>query len=215
MKKELIYPIIVGIVVSFVTLIGGVAVDNWRQPALLPPAQLIYSHNSDVITKDDLKELFPGKFNDDAESLIVVSHLTITNASGRSLKDIDIVATSKLYMDPKWISIDVDLDDVILKERINRSAIDENGNLRVKIEKFGRDGSLNLSVKSDTIAFSPTLDSPQENVEFRSINIPQYMYMKTEQPRSTGLIILISLINALLASVATYYYIQGRTKTDG
>ena len=214
MRKELIYPIIVGIVVSFATLVGSTALENWRQPTPLPPAQLIYSVNGNVVTKDDLKELFPGKFNDDSAKPIFASNLTISNASGRPLKDIDIVATSQISLDPKWVSIEVNLDDVILKERINRRSIDENGHLRIKVEKFGKIGNIEISVKSDDIIFSPVLDSPQENVEFRSINIPQFLYVKTDPRRSFSYEIFISLILSVLAAAGTYFYIQARAKAN-
>jgi len=114
LRKDLVYPTVVGIVVGLILLFGGILVEQWRKPVPIPPAEIIYGYSSTTINSADLSERFPTKFSrEDEENSIYTSTLFILNASGRSLRNLNFVATNRFYRPSKWIKLDVDISGAI------------------------------------------------------------------------------------------------------
>ncbi len=205
-KKDLLYPIIVGLTVSFVVLFGQRILAQIDAPAPVPPAELIYAYSTSVIGKDDLVALFPNRFSasDDSKNSVVVSNLTIVNASGRDLKDLDIVALNRFFKAPKWVDVKVDSTDTIFVDTLDEKSIDTNGTMKIDIKKFGRNGQIEISVKSDDMAFIPELQTSREDIILKPISYPLYLSSTAPQPEIDYFLLFVTLLSSVLAGVVTY-----------
>ena len=212
LKKELVFPTVVGVVTGLVLLLGGILVEQLRKPDPVPPAEIIYGQISTVVSKDDLSKRFPEKFNDEEEnSVLYISTVFIRNNSGRSLKNLNFVVSSRIFRTPRWMDLDIDVSDAILESAIDANSIDSNGTLRFTISKFDKDADIEITFKSDDLAFFPELDTTNSNIKLRDVSIPQYVYAASTDKTGVRWDFVLALIGALLAAIGAYF----ATKQNG